>query len=296
MQKILIILITFFIISCQKEQNDILKDDFEDVAVNDSEINADKDLTYSEAAIDAFLSVLEYEYKKRSVEFQNDGYTSDAKTFLRKSKLAQERDATHFNENSFSLSQTKKDEAQLSGLFLDKIRGNTIIFNLFPESLARMQSYYDCMLIEMRDSSYKKNARNFCTKQFDKMQKSFQRTGFTKNIKYDKEVRETFVIYFDLGSGKISSENSKTLQEIARKATSMKKYKIKIVSLADKTGSKEINRKISRTRGENAKNKLMKFGVPSSAIEMEYLADDFSLIDTPKAEKFNRRVVIDLIG
>jgi outer membrane protein OmpA-like peptidoglycan-associated protein len=286
----------FFIVSCQKERNDTFKNNVEDILENDSQINPDKDLTYNEEAVDAFLSVLEHEYRKRSVEFQNDGYTLDAKTFLRKSKLAQERDATHFDENSFSLSQTKKDEAQLAGLFLDKLRGNTIIFNLFPESLARMQSYYDCMLIEMRDSSYKQNVRNFCTQQFDKMQKSFQRTGFTKNIKYDKEVRETFVIYFDLGSREISSENSKTLQEIARKATSMKKYKIKIVGLADKTGSKEINLKISRARSENTKNKLMKFGIPPSAIEIEYLADDFSLVDTTKAEKFNRRVVIDLIG
>jgi outer membrane protein OmpA-like peptidoglycan-associated protein len=286
----------FFIISCQKEQNDIFEDDFDNISEIDSENDTEKDFIYSEAAIDTFLSVLEYEYKKRSIEFQNDGYKADAKTFIRKSKLAGERDATRFNENTFLLSQTKKDEAQLAGLFLDKLRRNTIIFNLFPESLARMQAYYDCMLIEMKDSGYEQNVRNFCTKQFDKMQKSFQRTGFTKNIKYDKEIRETFVIYFDLGSGEISSENLKTLQEIAKKATSMKKYKIKIVGLADKTGSKEINRKISRTRSQNTKNKLIKFGIPSSVIEMEYLADDFSLIDTPKAEKFNRRVVIDLIG
>jgi outer membrane protein OmpA-like peptidoglycan-associated protein len=251
---------------------------------------------YDEESVKIFLSMLEQEYRKRSDEFKKDGYIPDAQDFLRKSKLAKARDASHYNENTFLLTQKQKDEAQLAGLFLDKLRGNTVIFDLFPESLARMQVYYDCMLVEFRDTGYERKPRTFCTQQFDKMQKAFQRTGFTKNIKYDDESRETFVIYFDLGSDVISNQYTNTLRNIAKKAQSLPDYKIRIVGLADKTGSRERNRLISRGRSENTKNALVRFGVPASKISMEYLADDFSLVDTPNAERFNRRVVIDLIN
>lgn len=290
MQKLLLSLILFIVFSCGSSREIALRDEPDIENANEYQFN------YDEESVKIFLSMLEKEYKKRSDEFKKDGYMPDAQDFLRKSKLAKARDASHYNENTFLLTSRQKDEAQLAGLFLDKLRGNTVIFDLFPESLARMQVYYDCMLVEFRDAGYERKPRTFCTNQFDKMQKAFQRTGFTKNIKYDDQNRETFVIYFDLGSDAISNQYFNTLNGIVKKAKNMPAYRIRIVGLADKTGSKGRNQAISRQRSENTKNALVRMGIPASKIDMEYLADDFSLIDTPKAERFNRRVVIDLIG
>ena len=291
MSKILLTFILLFAISCSKNR---------EIEMNEDETENAKlsELNYNEIAVQNFLSVLEQEYKNRGEELKKAGYIPDAQDFFRKSKMAKNRDATRYNENTFLLSSKQKDEAQLAGLFLDKLRSNTIIFDLFPESLARMQSYHDCMLVEFRDTGYEKKPRTKCITQFDRMQKAFQRTGFTKNIKYiqEEDIRETFVIYFDLGSDEISPQYFSTLGKIVKKAETMQNYKIKVTGLTDKTGSREINQNISRKRSENTKNALIRMGIPSEKIQLDYLADDFSLIDTQKAERFNRRVVIDLIG
>jgi outer membrane protein OmpA-like peptidoglycan-associated protein len=241
-----------------------------------------------------FLNVLNTEYLKVAQSLKLQGFKKDAIEMEDKSKFALKRDATYFTEASFPLMGKKYDEIQLARLFLEKLRGNTLIFKYFPESIARMQVYYDCMVLEYRDE-YTKPARNFCTNQFDIIQKGFQRTGFTKNIKYG-ESRETFIIYFDLGSAEIKSEFYNILSDITKKTKSMSKYSINIVGLADKTSTRQVNIEISRKRAENVKNTLVRMGVNASQIQTQHHADELPIVETEKPEKFNRRVLIDLIG
>lgn len=250
-------------------------------------------LKFDEKSTELFLNMLESEYKARGEELKIDGYENDAANFFNKSLAAKNRDATHYNENTFSISPAAKLEAELAGIFFDRLRGNTAIFDLFPESLARMQSYYDCMLVEMRDAVKK---RSFCTSQFDKMQKTFQRAGYTKNINYQKDTdRESLSVYFDLGSSVVKPSYITLIKKKINEVAKDKKYKILITGLADKTGNKSLNYKISKQRAENVKAELLKSGVREHLISLDYLGDNYSLIKTEKAEKFNRRVVVDII-
>jgi outer membrane protein OmpA-like peptidoglycan-associated protein len=280
--------------SCSSKKEVDIEDNFIK-QTNSANVNK---IQFDSKSVETFLTVLSAEYLERSKEFKRNGYHPDAQNFLKKSKLAKERDATHYTEDTYALSPKNKDKAQLARLFMDKIRSNVLIFDLFPEPIARMQSYYDCMIIEMRDEGYEKKRRNHCRNQFDKLQKSFQRSGYTKNIKYYEEVekRQTFVIYFDLNSDKITSEYYEILYKLSKKALELENYKIDVVGLTDKTGTRAINYPLSQRRAVAVQNALIKMGVPKNKISINYLADEFVLIKTQKAEKFNRRVVVDLVG
>jgi outer membrane protein OmpA-like peptidoglycan-associated protein len=268
------IILLFLFVSCQK------------VAVKP--IN---EAYFDENSIQIFLRVLNVEYAKVSQNLSKE----DAKAFLVKSKLSLERDARYYNENTFKLSQKRQDEAQIARLFLEKLRGNIEMFDAFPESIARMQVYYDCMLVEFRDENLGISSGSFCTKRFDTLQKGFQRSGFTRNLKYENEKRETTIIYFNSGSAKIGEEFQKPLYEITQKAKKLKDYSIKIIGLTDKAGTLSKNIQLSKQRAENTKEMLVKMGLPSAKITTEYYAEEFALIQTEKGEKLNRRVLIDLI-
>jgi outer membrane protein OmpA-like peptidoglycan-associated protein len=278
-----LILAFLLLVSCQSSKN------------NNQIPTASFSGDYDYEAMEAFLSVLSYEYSKVSKRLKSEGFKDDAERMEKKSTLASKRDARYYDENSFPFMGRKYDEIQLARLFMEKLRGNTLIFNAFPEPLARMQVYYDCMILEFREDAINYN-RSFCTNQFDVIQKGFQRTGFTKNIKYEEKKRETVVLYFDLGSAEIKSEYFKSLSDVVKKAKSMENYSLNVVGLADKTSTREVNIQISKQRAENVKNALVRMGLKEEKIKIQYHADELSLVETEKAEKFNRRVLIDLMN
>lgn len=254
-------------------------------------------IEFNEKSMEIFLDMLSSEYKDRAEEFQKAGLQNDAEKFFEKSFAAKRRDAVHYNENTFPLPPKLKMEAELAGVFFDRLRSNVQIFDLFPESLARMQSYYDCMLVEMRENNKSGNPRAFCIGQFDKMQKAFQRKGYTKNMIYQIEkTRESIVVYFDLNSDVLKPEYIELIQKKIGSINQDDKYKIFITGLADKTGNAEINSKISKQRAEAVKKQIIKFGININSISLDYLGDNYSLVNTQKAEKFNRRVVVDIVS
>jgi outer membrane protein OmpA-like peptidoglycan-associated protein len=277
--KFFALLLTFLLLACGQKQLDKLEEKAETAY-------------YDEEAVANFLTTLSKEYNRTASIFKKQGFMDDAKLMAEKAKLAGKRNATYYTETSFNLTPEKLDEIQLARLFFERLRGNILIFNHFPESLARMQVYYDCMILEYKDTLSLN--RSYCREKFDIMQKGFQRSGFTRNIRYNS-TRETFVIYFDLGSSKVKEEFYPILGDVAKRAKAMNRYKINLVGLADKTSTKEINTKLSRERAENVKAIFVRMGIQAGLINFEYHADNFSLIETEKAEKFNRRVVIDLI-
>lgn len=255
----------------------------------------DSGLQFSAPASETFLKMLSSEYKARGEELMQDGFTNEAKDFFKKSELAKLRDARYYSEKTFKLSASRENEVELARLFFERLRSNVSIFEFFPESLARMQTYYDCMIVEFKHEAQGHNKRDFCVNRFDKMQKGFQRTGFTKNIKYEKEAkRDSFAIYFALGSAVIENKYKDLIYKEVKSIKS-NKFKINVTGLADKTGSKGINYKISKERAEAVKNLIVRYGIDSSRVSIEYLADNFSLINTEEAERFNRRVIVDVV-
>lgn len=104
----------------------------------------------------------------------------------------------------------------------------------------------------------------------------------------------SFMVFFDLGSNKISEQSQNTVAQAAQAFKSRANTRITVTGYADTVGSPAINQQLSQRRAEKVRDDLIANGVPPSAITTIGAGEDGLLVPTGQEQKEprNRRAYI----
>jgi|GEM_PF-2386866 len=99
-------------------------------------------------------------------------------------------------------------------------------------------------------------------------------------------------LYFETGSAKIKPTSYSNLDKLASILNTYKEVKLTIHGHTDKTGSLELNQKLSKDRAESVKAYLVSKGVSADRLATEGHGPSMPVIneDNEEAYKYNRRV------
>ncbi|MDR2342677.1 MAG: OmpA family protein [Campylobacteraceae bacterium] len=102
------------------------------------------------------------------------------------------------------------------------------------------------------------------------------------------------IYYFEFNSAELTQEGEKTLKAIANKLKGYDKTIIRVEGHTDSSGSKLYNLKLSQKRADKVKDKLVEYGISSSAIEAKGFgsANPIRSNNTKEGRAANRRVDI----
>ena len=112
-----------------------------------------------------------------------------------------------------------------------------------------------------------------------------------------RKAKGTWVLRFDLGGSRLSSENIALLSEVARELRYNSDLEALIVGHSDSIGQEPLNFQISRARAETAKNYLSRtLGIDEQRIVTQAKGSSRPVAsnDTPEGQRRNRRAVIVL--
>jgi outer membrane protein OmpA-like peptidoglycan-associated protein len=104
----------------------------------------------------------------------------------------------------------------------------------------------------------------------------------------------SYMVFFELGSTKISDQSQNTVAQAAQVFKSKANARISVTGYADTIGSTAVNVQISTARAKKVADDLMALGVPAAAITTRGAGDEGLLVPTgpQTVEPRNRRAVI----
>ena len=110
----------------------------------------------------------------------------------------------------------------------------------------------------------------------------------------------SYMVFFDLGSAKISEQSQNTVLQVAEVFfRSSDNARISVTGYADTVGSPAVNMQLSTARANKVRDDLMGLGVPASAITVRGAGEEGLVVlpinQEPTAPR-NRRVVIVVTG
>lgn len=115
----------------------------------------------------------------------------------------------------------------------------------------------------------------------------------------DFDVKEAAIVYFNVGSARLSPENQSSLAKLAEQATTEKGYVIEVAGFTSSDGATDMNRRLSQKRAdaviqylaENFQIPVRRFVVPMGYGESHAAADNKTLA----GRKENRRVEVRML-
>lgn len=101
-----------------------------------------------------------------------------------------------------------------------------------------------------------------------------------------------YILYFEPSASRLTQESEKLLRQIVDHIQKVSATDISISGHADKSGSRDLNIKISRERAMETARLLTEMGIPAESLEVSSHGTELPLIDTPEGvpEPRNRRV------
>ncbi|MGD9879799.1 MAG: OmpA family protein [Reyranella sp.] len=104
----------------------------------------------------------------------------------------------------------------------------------------------------------------------------------------------SYMVFFELGSTKISDQSQNTVAQAAQVFKSKANARISVTGYADTIGSTAVNMQISTARANKVRDDLIANGVPAAAITTRGAGDEGLLVPTgpQTVEPRNRRAVI----
>jgi len=104
----------------------------------------------------------------------------------------------------------------------------------------------------------------------------------------------SYMVFFRLGSTKLTGGALKTITQAAKEITNLQKYEVILNGHTDRTGSADKNLELALERAENVKKALIKRGVKADRINVFSFGESDQKISTKDGvkEKNNRRVEI----
>jgi outer membrane protein OmpA-like peptidoglycan-associated protein len=104
----------------------------------------------------------------------------------------------------------------------------------------------------------------------------------------------SYMVFFDLGSTKISEQSQNTVAQAAQVFKSRANARIDVTGYADTVGSPAVNMQISTARANKVRDDLIANGVPASAITTRGAGEEGLLVGTGNDQKEprNRRAVL----
>ncbi|WP_395711081.1 OmpA family protein [Reyranella sp.] len=104
----------------------------------------------------------------------------------------------------------------------------------------------------------------------------------------------SYMVFFDLGSTKISEQSQNTVAQAAQVFKSRANARIDVTGYADTVGSPAVNMQISTARANKVRDDLIANGVPASAITTRGAGEEGLLVGTGQDQKEprNRRAVL----
>lgn len=126
-----------------------------------------------------------------------------------------------------------------------------------PELAAKTQVSYDCWVNQKEE--------NFQSKEIQRCESGF----FTNLAELEKTVDKyapAFQVFFDFNSPKLRHDAHPVLDRVAKIATNMSDFTIKITGRTDAAGGRKFNLKLSQERALNVREALIKMGVPEKRI------------------------------
>ena len=104
----------------------------------------------------------------------------------------------------------------------------------------------------------------------------------------------SYMVFFDLGSVKISEQSLNTVAQAAQVFKSKANARISVTGYADTVGSPAVNMQISTARANKVRDDLIANGVPAAAITTRGAGEEGLLVPTGQqtVEPRNRRAVL----
>ncbi|MFO1083215.1 MAG: OmpA family protein [Reyranellaceae bacterium] len=104
----------------------------------------------------------------------------------------------------------------------------------------------------------------------------------------------SYMVFFDLGSVKISEQSQNTVAQAAQVFKSKANARISVTGYADTVGSPAVNMQISTARANKVRDDLIALGVPAAAITTRGAGEEGLLVGTGPEQKEprNRRAVL----
>jgi len=115
---------------------------------------------------------------------------------------------------------------------------------------------------------------------------------FARAFAAQPEPPERFILYFESGTTRLTSNSEQQLPKILRAIERRKAPEIEVSGHTDTAGSSEANRKLARARAETVRDAIVAIGVDAGRIAVSSHGENNPLIPTPDgvAEPRNRRV------
>ena len=104
----------------------------------------------------------------------------------------------------------------------------------------------------------------------------------------------SYMVFFDLGSVKISDQSQNTVAQAAQVFKSKANARISVTGYADTVGSPAVNMQLSTARANKVRDDLIANGVPAAAITTRGAGEEGLLVPTGQqtVEPRNRRAVL----
>lgn len=232
---------------------------------------------------DAFTQALTDDYRILAEENKERADYGDAEMFARKGlgasggEMIQPIDPFKTNVPADRIQELSQARAALAELFAQGIE------NKLPELMAAAQVNFDCWVEEVND--YDSAAAEQCRADFNE-------ALIRIHDALEVQAPELFLVFFNSGSAAIDPAGMEVLAATAATFKDTGANEILVLGYTDLVGSAKSNIQLSQKRAHSTKDALVAMGVPAERIVAIGQGESNPLVNTPKADRENRRVEI----
>lgn len=165
-----------------------------------------------------------------------------------------------------------------------------------PRDSASAQTSFDCWMQE-QEEAHQADDIDACRDRFYTALAKVQRRVGLPVAAAPAKLGETFVVYFDIGSDKLTDQSVATVRSAAAAKSALMASKLVVSGHADTLGGAEANLELSKRRAEVVRQLLLSAGIKAEEVSAAEYGETRPRVETAdeQARRENRRVEINLI-
>ncbi len=165
-----------------------------------------------------------------------------------------------------------------------------------PREAAAAQTSFDCWMQEQEEDHQSADI-DACRDRFYASIGEVQRRLGLPVLAAPAKLGETFVVFFEIGSDKLTEQSVATVRGAAAAKSALMASKILVSGHADKLGDPEANLELSKRRAEAVRQLLLSAGIKAEDVSTAEYGENRPRVATSddEARRENRRVEINLL-